>query len=101
MCRPHLQSGVLATELRRITADNNLLHRQVIAARDAADLAQRNQSITVKSLEAELNRLSLLATVAAERTTAAERICEALKGRLAEFAHLHDRYEQGTITVNS
>lgn len=83
--------------MKRITAENNLLHRQLIAAKEAADEQQRQHAAGTRDLEAQLNQSSLLTAAAGERAAAAERTCEGLKRRLAEVARLQRRYEQGRM----
>ena len=87
--------------MKRVTAENNLLHRQIIAAKEAADAQQRQHAAGTRALEAQLSQSSLLAGAAAERAAAAERTCEGLKRRLIEVARLQRRYEQGSPLMSA
>ena len=78
-----------------MTAENNLLHRQIIEVKEAADAQQRQHAVGARALEAQLSQSLLLVTAANERAAAAERAFEGLKRRLSEIAGLQKRYEQG------
>lgn len=86
--------------MKRITSENNLLHGQIIAAKEAADAQQRQHAAGTRALEAQLNQSSLLAAAAGERAAAVERTCEGLKRRLAEVARLQKRYDQGMLACS-
>ena len=61
---------MLSRELQRATSENNALHQEVIATKQAADVKQREHAV-------------------------AERAAGALKQRFAEVAQLQLRYQQG------
>ena len=90
-----LQSDVVARELQRITADNNLLRRQIIASLEAADVTERKHTAAVRTLKVGISQSNMLTIAAGERTAAVELLCEGLKGRLAEVAHLQELYQKG------
>ena len=94
-----LQSDVVARELQRITADNNLLRRQIIASLEAADVTERKHTAAVRTLKVGISQSNMLTIAAGERTAAVELLCEGLKGRLAEVAHLQELYQKGIRAI--